>query len=196
MFLKELHLFVLRFLFHMFRFIKFAFDNIFVGPKTSLYVYPYEYVWQVLRNFAVTARQFPNFPPKKLKTQKSKSGCSLQKNIVLILFRYSPKKFFWFFNVSPFSAFLWLLGIWFCPYISHSLLKSVIKYLWHGLLHQVVCVTSSVLPSSFDINTLHHCAPTKRYKERNLKIFKRFLFSKISLDVSCAKDSISWNVIS
>ena len=104
MFLKGLHLFVLRFLFHMFRFIKFAFDNIFVGPKTSLYVYPYEYVWQVLRNFAVTARQFPNFPPKKEENTKTNSGCSLQKNIVLILFQYSPKSSL-FFNVSPFLHF-------------------------------------------------------------------------------------------
>ena len=35
------------------------------------YVYPYEYVWQVLKNFAATARQFPNFQARK-KTQKQK----------------------------------------------------------------------------------------------------------------------------
>ena len=65
------------------------FDNIFVGPEISLHVYSYEYVWQVLRNFAATARQFPNFPSKKENT-KTNSRIRL---IKLILFWYRPKNF-------------------------------------------------------------------------------------------------------
>ena len=106
MFLKGLHLFVLRFLFHMFRFIKFAFDNIFVGPKTSLYVYPYEYVWQVLRNFAVTARQFPNFPPKKLKTQKLILDVLYKKISYWYCFDTAQKSFFIFQRFSFFCISL------------------------------------------------------------------------------------------
>ena len=61
--------FVCCFTFYVVRLIK-LFDNIFVGPKTSLNVYPYEYVWQVLGNFAATTPQpFPNFPPKKENTK-------------------------------------------------------------------------------------------------------------------------------
>ena len=89
-------------------------SNVFVGPEMSLYVCPYEYVWKVLRKFDATAQQFPNFLPK-YENRKIHSRLLVVQTFI-------------FFHPSRSSTFL---------------LKSVIRYLWHGRLHQELSVTSS-----------------------------------------------------